>query len=50
MVTITDKGSSINEVRVMWSGRGGQGFRDDSSKALVLKRLTMGCPKLCDGS
>ena len=46
------KGSSINDVTVL--GGGGQGFFDDSTKALVTKRLTMGgegvknCQKLRD--
>ena len=46
------KGSSINDVKE----EGGKGFCDDSSKALVIKQVTMGgdgggginnSPKLC---
>ena len=46
------KGSSINDVTVL--GGGGQGFCDNSSKSLVIKRVTIGgggvrnCPKLRD--
>jgi hypothetical protein len=36
-----DKGSSINDVTVL-GGRGYQGFCDDSTKALVLKSVTIG--------
>ena len=35
------KGSSINDVTVL-GGRGYQGFRDDSTIALVIKSVTMG--------
>ena len=34
------KGSSINDVTVLVGG-GGQGFCDDSTKTLVVKRVTM---------
>ena len=36
----TNKGSSINDVTVL-GGKGYQGFCDDSTKALVLKSITM---------
>ena len=34
------KGSSINDVKTL-GGSGYQGFCDDSTKALVIKRVTM---------
>ena len=46
------KGSSITDLTVL--GRGGQGFCDDSTKALVNEHVTMGrggvenSPNLCD--
>ena len=44
--------SFINDVMVL-GGEGGQGFYDDSTKALVIKPVTMGkggknCPRLRD--
>ena len=35
------KGTSINDVTVLVGG-GGQGFCDDSTQALVIKRVTIG--------
>ena len=47
-------GSSINDVTVLGGGGGGYGICDNSTMALVIKRVTMGgggvkhCPKLRD--
>ena len=38
----TAYGSSIHDVTFLGGGRGCQGFCDDSSKALILKSVTMG--------
>ncbi len=38
---LVHKGSSINEVTAL-GGRGYQGFCDNSTKALVIKSVTMG--------
>ena len=43
-ILATAKGSFINDVTVLGGGR--QGFCDDSSKALVIKPVTMGGQKL----
>ena len=40
-LVVCEKGSSINDVTVLGGG-GGQGFCDDSTKVLVIKRVTMG--------
>ena len=41
MSNVLKESFGVNDVTVLW-GRGYQGFCDDSTKALVLKSVTMG--------